>query len=227
MPRKRNYNVSGLSVKQILKMDNSTFNALNEKQLREVLGRLVSAGNKRLRDFERKGEKSPAYNYIMGKKGRGYFTTKVSGETGRERLNALRAEFARAKDFFNAETSTVKKWLPVKQKIISEMNKKGVLMNEKDFYNVFDVYQDLKEWDASITEKALKYTLLQELATVTHDWKKTGKKLAEEQGLLTDNLSDDEIKDLIVGSMKEKLSSIYEEQQKTKFAKDNTVSDFF
>lgn len=227
MSRKRNYNVSGLSVKQILNMDNSTFNALNEKQLREVLGRLVSAGNKRLRDFERKGEKSPAYNYIMGKKGRGYFTTKVSGETGRERLNALRAEFARAKDFFNAQTSTVKSWLPVKNKIIEKLNKKGVQLNEKDFYNVFDIYQELKEWDSSITEKALKYTLLQELATVSRDWKKTGKQIAEEQGLLIDDLSNDEIKDLIVGNMKEKLSSIYEEQQRNKFSKDNTVSDFF
>lgn len=227
MARKRNYNVSGLSVKQILKMDNSTFNALNEKQLREVLGRLVSAGNKRLRDFERKGEKSPAYNYIMGKKGRGYFTAKVEGDTGRDRLNALRAEFARAKDFFNAETSTVKKWLPIKSKIISEMNKSGVALNEENFYNVFDVFQELKNWDASITEKSLKYTLLQDLATVARDWSATGKKLAKEQGLLTDNLTQEETKDLIVADMKSKLSSIYEEQQKTKFAKDNTVSDFF
>lgn len=227
MARKRNYNVSGLSVKQILKMDNSAFNALNEKQLREVLGRLVSAGNKRLRDFERKGEKSPAYNYIMGKKGRGYFTTKVEGDTGRDRLNALRAEFARAKDFFNAETSTVKKWMPIKSKIISEMNKSGVALNEENFYNVFDVFQELKNWDASITEKSLKYTLLQDLATVARDWSGTGKKLAKEQGLLTDNLTQEETKDLIVADMKAKLSSIYEEQQKTKFAKDNTVSDFF
>lgn len=225
--RKRNYDVKGLSVKKILAMDNKTFNQLNEKQLREVLGRLVSAGNKRLRDFEKKGEKSPAYNYIMGKRGKGRFTTKVSGDTARDRLNALRAEFARAKDFFNAETSTVKKWLPIKETIIKGMNKQGVKLTNENFYDIFDVYQELKAWDKSVTERAMKYGMLREIEKMTYDWKSTAKSLAQENGLLTEVTDKQEALDLIAAKLKEDISKVYEEQQKTKFTKENTVSDFF
>ena len=48
--------VSGMTIQDILNMDNKTFNSLNTSDMRKVVGRLVSAGNKRLRSFERAGE---------------------------------------------------------------------------------------------------------------------------------------------------------------------------
>ena len=63
--------VSGMTVQDILNMDNTTFNKLTESEMRKVVGRLVSAGNKRLRSFERAGESSPATRH--GEKSGGVF----------------------------------------------------------------------------------------------------------------------------------------------------------
>ena len=86
--------VSGISISDILSMDNATFDSLGEKPLRMIVGRLVSAGNKRLRNFEKKQETSPAERYVM--EHGGMFSTKGKN------LNALRAEFKRAKDFLES-----------------------------------------------------------------------------------------------------------------------------
>ena len=176
--------VSGMSVKDILNMDINTFSKLNTSDLRKVVGRLVSAGNKRLRSFERAGESSPATRYVY--KSGGVFST-----SGKD-LNALRAEYTRAKNFFQSKTGTRKGWKQVKNETIAGLKKHGVEMTDSQFNDVWKTYEDLKELSPEVANRGLKYSVLKDVADMVTD---------------TDKSADE-----IATALHEKLSKIYEEQ---------------
>lgn len=181
--------VSGMSVQDIMDMDINTFNRLNISDMRKVVGRLVSAGNKRLRSFERAGESSPATRYI--ERSGGAFSTK-----GKD-LNALRAEYARAKTFMSSQTGTRKGWKKVKKDTISGLKKHGVDINESQFENVWKAYEELKELSPEVANRGLKYVVLKDVADMMTDSDMSGEdivmslhnnisRLYEEQAGLTD-----------------------------------------
>ena len=176
--------VSGMYIQDILNMDINTFNKLNMSDLRKVVGRLVSAGNKRLRSFERAGESSPATRYVS--KSGGVFSTK-----GKD-LNALRAEYTRAKNFMQAKTGTRKGWKQVKKETISGLEKHGVEMTDSQFNDVWKAYEDLKELSPEVANRGLKYSVLKDVADMVTD---------------TDKSADE-----IATALHENLSKIYEEQ---------------
>lgn len=190
--------VSGMTVQDILNMDNKTFNSLNTSDMRKVVGRLVSAGNKRLRSFERAGESSPATRYVA--KSGGAFSTK-----GKD-LNALRAEFTRAKNFMQAKTGTLKGWKQVKKETIAGLKKQGVEMTEQQFNDVWKAYEDLKELSPEVANRGLKYSVLKDVADMVTDTNKSA--------------------DEIATALHENLSSIYEEQAGLEHGVDG-VSGFF
>ena len=170
--------VSGMSVQDILNMDINTFNKLNTSDLRKVVGRLVSAGNKRLRSFERAGESSPATRHVA--KSGGAFSTK-----GKD-LNALRAEYTRAKNFMQAKTGTRKGWKQVKKETIQGLKKQGVEMSENQFDDVWKAYEDLKELSPEVANRGLKYSVLKDVADMVTDTDKSADEIAT---ALHDNLS--------------------------------------
>lgn len=176
--------VSGMSVQDILNMDINTFNKLNTSDLRKVVGRLVSAGNKRLRSFERAGESSPATRYVA--KSGGMFSTK-----GKD-LNELRAEYTRAKNFMQSKTGTRKGWKQIKKETIAGLKKHGVEMTVSQFNDVWKAYEDLKELSPEVANRGLKYSVLKDVADMVTD---------------TDKSADE-----IATSLHENLSKIYEEQ---------------
>lgn len=190
--------VSGMSVQDILNMDINTFNKLNTSDLRKVVGRLVSAGNKRLRSFERVGESSPATRHVA--KSGGAFSTK-----GKD-LNALRAEYTRAKNFMQAKTGTRKGWKQVKNETISSLRKHGVDITEQQFSDLWKSYEDLKELSPEVANRGLKYSVLKDVADMV-----TG----------TDKSADE-----IAMVLHENLSQIYEEQAELNNGVDG-VSGFF
>ena len=190
--------VSGMTIQDILNMDNKTFNSLNTSDMRKVAGRLVSAGNKRLRSFERAGESSPATRHV--EKSGGLFSTK-----GKD-LNALRSEYTRAKNFLQAKTGTRKGWKQVKKEITAGLKKQGVEMTEKQFNDVWKAYEDLKELSPEVANRGLKYSVLKDIADMVTD----------------NNKSADEI----ATALHENLSSIYEEQAGLEHGIDG-VSGFF
>lgn len=155
--------VKGMSVQDILNMDGEAFNKLNESDLRKVTGRLVSAGNKRLRTFEKRGEVSPATRFISNSGGK--FSTKGKN------LNALRAEFTRARNFMQSQTGTIKGWKQTKNKAINEMKKRGVDVPPDKFDNFWKIYEKLKELDPNIASKTMKYTVLEQIKDmlIEHD----------------------------------------------------------
>lgn len=177
--------VSGLSVQDIINMDIDKFNKLTEPQLRKVVGRLVSAGNKRLRSFERAGESSPATRHVS--RSGGVFSTK-----GKD-INQLRAEFVRAKNFMIAKTGTRAGWKKVKRETIKSLKEKGINLTEKQFDDFWNAYEDLKEMNPSVSNKGLKYNVLQDIADMVTD----------------DTLTADEI----ALKMNDEISKIYEEKE--------------
>lgn len=176
--------VSGLSVQDIINMDINKFNSLNKSDLQKVVGRLVSAGNKRLRSFERSGESSPATRHVT--RSGGMFSTK-----GKD-INELRAEYARAKNFMTAKTGTRAGWKKTKRETIKSLNEKGINLTEKQFDDFWQAYEELKEMNPSVATKGLKYNTLKDIAD-----------------MVTDNtLTADEI----ALKMNNEISKIYEEQ---------------
>ena len=162
--------VSGMSVQDILNMDIETFNKLNKSDLRKVVGRLVSAGNKRLRSFERAGESSPATRHVA--KSGGAFSTR-----GKD-LNALRAEYTRAKNFMQAKTGTRKGWKQVKKETLQGLKKHGVEMTEGQFEDVWKAYEDLKELSPEVANRGLKYSVLKDVADMVTSTDKSAEEIA-------------------------------------------------
>lgn len=190
--------VSGMSIQDIVNMDIDTFNKLNTSDLRKVVGRLVSAGNKRLRSFERAGESSPATRHVATSGG--VFSTK-----GKD-LNALRAEYTRAKNFLQSKTGTRKGWKQVKNETIAGLKKQNVEMTEQQFNDVWKAYEELKELSPEVANRGLKYAVLKDVADMVTGMDKSA--------------------DEIVTALHANLSSIYEEQVRLNNDVDG-VSGFF
>lgn len=147
--------VSGKTINDLLNLDIETFNKLGASDMRKVVSRLASAGNKRLRSFERRKETTPATRYIH--KSGGYFSTKGKN------LNQLRAEYMRAKSFFGAKTSTAKGWMDVKQRTIQTLKDSGIDITDEQFSTFWKAYEELKELNPGISAKRLKYAILHEV----------------------------------------------------------------
>lgn len=134
--------VSGKSVTDILNMDIRDFNKLGLSDLRKVVGRLVSAVNKRIRRFMNAGVSTPATRAL--EKSGGMLSTK-----GKD-LNQLRTEYARGRDFLNMETSSRKGFEEVQKKTVETLKDRGVDVTTDELDDIFEVYGRLKEIDPSV-----------------------------------------------------------------------------
>lgn len=190
--------VSGLKIKDILNMSIDKFNKLTEKDLRKIVGRLVSAGNKRLRNFEKNEESSPATRYI--EKSGGKFTTKGKN------LNQLRAEYMRAKNFLESKTSTRAGWKKVKRETSKGLKGAGINLSENQFNDVWKTFEKLKEISPEVANLNLKYITLKEISDI----------------ISTNNYTSSEIVERVTN----KLSEIYEQRERIE-NNVNGVSDFF
>lgn len=197
MPRNRAI-VQGKSIEDILNMDIDTFNKLGLSDMKQVVGRLVSAGNKRLRSFEKRDETSPATRYI--RRSGGAFTTK-----GKD-LNALRAEYIRAKGFLQSQTGTIKGWKTTRKETIASLHDQGIDITVEQFDRFWRAYQDLKELDPNVATKSLKYTMLEEISNRVENTSKTPDEIATE--------------------LHEQISKIYEQRAELK-NEEGGVSRFF
>lgn len=153
--------VSGKSISDILNMDINIFNKLGISDLRKVVGRLVSAVNKRLRRFSKAGISTPATRALMESGG-------VLSTKGKD-LNELRIEFARGRNFLSMETSSRKGFTDVTQRTISTLRDRGVDILPEELSEVFEVYNDLVEIDPSITLNKDRYQILQDIANMPDD----------------------------------------------------------
>ena len=170
--------VSGLSVDDVLKMRPNQLEELSDSDLRKVVGRLVSAGNKRLRRFEKRGENSPAYRRAM--RSGGAFSTR-----GKDR-GALLNELQRARIFFSDETSSLKRWKEIKIEYSTGVGVDAPSLDDNgeyiyppeveyidfDYLNgnndfsraVWEMFDKLQEIDPTIANMSNKYNVAQQIA---------------------------------------------------------------
>lgn len=152
--------VSGLSIEDILTMGNKEFNTLNEKDLRKVVGRLVSAGNKRARRLMGKDMNTPAVENLLSSGGLLSTKGKTFGE--------LRSEYKRAKAFLKAKSSTVKGVSAINKKLISKFKENGVtIKNSNELVNALRLYNEMKKRDPSLANRSMRYTVIEEAAKIS------------------------------------------------------------
>lgn len=213
MPRKasisRSELVTGKSTAQILSLSNKEFNKLTETELRHYVTRIASAGNKRLRGFEKAGEKSPAYSRAMEL---GRFTARGKN------LAELRQEYSRIRDFMQNKYSTVAKWKPLKQKLIKGLTSAGVGVNDGNFYPLFDTYNKLRELDPTITYQEWKYEIMKEIDSTIDE--------VREETDNWDDLTEEERANITALAMNDKLDEIVTKREEIRRKADST-SDFF
>lgn len=199
--------IAGKTVEQILDLPFNELNKLTESQLKTAVGRLVSAGNKRLRRFEEKRGKLPN----AGKQG-DYEQVKFS-TVGKDKTELLE-EFKRARSFMRAETSSLAGYKRVKKKTGEGLKEAGYKnlqeqindMTSKNYDRFWQAYEKLKELKPEVSEQNLKYVVLE----------KMGKYVQGKKWFNVDKL---------VQKMEAQINSIYEEEQRLQNA--DGTSGFF
>ena len=152
MPKKRNkpatIDVTGLSIKDIMNIDLDTFNNLNERDLRRITSRLVSAGNKRIRALQKHNIESPALQSLGTDN---VFSTKLPESVSKEqRVNKLRQEFASVRNFLTMKTSTIKGWKQYQTALKKELSAStGLSMKDIESINISRAYNLLHKMQQS------------------------------------------------------------------------------
>lgn len=153
----RNRVTQGKSVQDILKMDVSTLQSYSVREQREIVSRLASAANKRLRGLESKDIETPATIKLKMSGGK----ISVRGKSEDELLN----EFYRARQFLRSKTSTRTGWKNVEagvKKALEDIETinihKGMKYNEAAG-KAFAYYDTLKETDPTLVMNRDKYKM--------------------------------------------------------------------
>lgn len=139
--------VSGLTVSQILKMPESKFKKYSLSDQRAIVSRLVSAGNKRLRTFEKYGVESPTVIDVMRSGGK--FSTK-----GKTNEGALLRELTRARSFLRNPMSTLKEWRKIESKMYESLRERGYDIDKDKMSTLANVLGKLsRERNLTISER--------------------------------------------------------------------------
>lgn len=188
-------NIEGMTVQDILNMDYKVFRDLDTASMKKVLSRLNSAANKRIARLSKSATTSPALESVRASGGK----FSVSGKN----LNELRAEYARAKNFMQLKSSTVRGWKNIRKDTIRVLQARGVDINAWDFDETIKIYERLKDVDPSIANRRFKYLVMSEISQ------------------LDESLSlDDKVE-----VMRQNLTKIYEEQ--AALTTQYSLSEFF
>ena len=166
MPKKRERISTGLSAKDITNIPMAKFQSYTPSQQRELVSRLGSAVNKRLRTFERNEVINPAVLRINQSGGK----ISVKGKANKELIE----EFYRAKQFLQSEYGSMKQWRTVEKKIEQSMNDKQPIRKgmEKDVITglAFSYYDVIREIDSRL-DFMEKYKVVDKIAEMVENGK--------------------------------------------------------
>lgn len=163
--------VKGKTVQQILNMPYQDLKKLTDSELKVIVGRLVSAGNKRLRRYQaKKGELPNA-----GSKRRttqtesGQMTVQQDYEkrkfstVGKDRAE-LFEEFKRAKNYMTAQTSSLTGEKAVRKQSQKQIKENfGITVSDADYDIYWKAFERLKELHPEVDERNYKYTILSQM----------------------------------------------------------------
>lgn len=147
---------AGKSIEELMNIPQEEWETLSKKDMRSVVQRLASAANKRVDRMQKKGISSPALRQLLENGGR--VSTK-----GKD-LAALRAEFTRAKNFLQSQTSTISGYNEFVQNNIDALKEYDIDIDKKNFEDFWRVFDRIKEMDPSVENSALKYNIMQAIA---------------------------------------------------------------
>lgn len=174
-------NVTGKSVSELLDINPDK---LSDADLKQVVSRIASAGNKRLKRLEESGMYSPAADDVMDSGGK--FSVKNKGR------DDLLTEFKREREFYDKKTSSVRGIRDIRNRTAKTLESRGVTnINKEQIGEAFAVYDRLKKYDPSVAVKNLKYATVNAVMELNADLDIDDKFLA----------------------MIEQLDAIYEEQE--------------
>lgn len=151
MPKPRKRVATGMSVQDVLNMPISKFQNYTPTEQREIVSRLASAANKRLRTLEKSNINNSATLRLYQSGGK----ISVRGKAGSE----LTKELIRAREFLTNKFSSKKEW----NKTIKNIKNKNADfsgMSESEIARAFAAYDLARETDAEIVNKLNKYTLM-------------------------------------------------------------------
>lgn len=191
------YEVKGKTTKQLLNIDISDFNRLSQTDLKRIVSRVGNTVNKRISSLEKSNLNTPALSSVLRSGG------KISVKD--KNINQLRAEFVRAKNFIESETSTKRGYDEFKRDTIRQLNVEGVdEMSDNQFNKLWKVYERLKEMSPEVANKKFKYEIIDRIADeIVNGGRQSAKTITEK--------------------IKKELTDIYERQQ----SDNNDISEFF
>lgn len=204
---KAKIDLTGKSIQDIMNLD-IDINKLSRGDLSRVVGRLVSASNKRIRRLEKTsiGKLSPAYQSRM--KHGGQFSTKpIQKLPSQQQTNALRQLFGETKGFLELKTSTTRGWKDLRTGIADKL---GIdLDTETKAKRFWKAYREITE-SQNIPSKNVRSRYnserIQELLATQYNMR----------GGFNQRRSD------VIEKVNQKITEIYEEEQKEQY----DVSDY-
>lgn len=110
----------------------------NEWMLRASVTSMASTVNKRLKEFAKRGIDTPATNYIHNK-----FGPKI--RVGDMTQGQLVSTYFELKGFGEAETSTIKGWNIVKNKVQERLEDEGITISDVDYDDLWEAFDKVLE----------------------------------------------------------------------------------
>lgn len=207
--KKSTINITGWKIADITDPNKININNLSRNDLSKVVGRLVSASNKRLRNLAKTplGRLSPSYRSRMGinrykRKGRSYGFFSTRGKN----VNELRQLYGEARGFLALETSTVKGWENVRNEITSSL---GIdLSTKRKSTKFWKTYRQLAEMN-NVYGKEVRSKLNSEQIQLM-----VAEQFGQRGGF--NQKTDD-----VIAKMNQKITELYEQEQaqESRFAK--------
>lgn len=77
--------------------------------------------------------------------------------------NKMISEIQKMRKFLSDETSTLSGWRTVQDRIIKELDKKGITLDNNDFDEFFDIYEKIKELSPQVAQKEHKYNAFEQI----------------------------------------------------------------
>lgn len=130
----RKFSVKGKSTKQLSDLSLGEFSRLTRSELSQVVSRLSSTANKRLKTLEQMEVPSPALRSVQKSGGR-------FGAKGKS-LSELRSEYMRLRRFLGAKTSTKRGFIKVEKEFMKRIGRTEI--DEEVRKKMWQVYNNME-----------------------------------------------------------------------------------
>lgn len=145
---------TGQSINDLINIRPGAFRDLPIAHQREIISKLASAGNKRLKSLSTKGIENSAKMRVEMSGGK--FSTK-----GKD-ADALLKELTRVKRFLKSKQSTVKGWKETQKKLKTDLENAGI-QTTKNSGLAYSIYDLLQEYNQDLVTERMKYESVQKI----------------------------------------------------------------